>query len=460
MIADPQWGLNEALGISNDGWIIGKGRYYPLGGGLSYDRLFLVNINQIPVSSVWLGVSGDSWTTPANWQGGVPNSTTAKANFLGQGTGTVTVDTVQIVNQVVFNAATPSYIVGGPGILNLAGTTPLLTNTTGSNTINASLNLGNGTAIQVDGGTLAISPATANTVGTGVTATIASGATLQLGGVGSSLSSAVSVTNNGTLAATAAGKVVGAITGSGSTTVTAAGATLTANHVRQGSLDIGAGNTVTVAPNGTDSGVSQVTNLSIDATGKLDLTNNDLIVENGNLATLTAQLASGLDINGSYGNGPGITSSAFANNVDFNTVLGIAANVELGYTSFSGQTVDANDVLIKYTYYGDADLNGLVDTATDFDLYITGLTSGGSLGGWLYGDFDYNGVVDSATDFDLYITGLTTQGGPLLTAGGGGSSITAVPEPGSLALLAVGVCGTSVLLRRRRQPSNSKCSNR
>jgi len=119
------------------------------------------------------------------------------------------------------------------------------------------------------------------------------------------------------------------------------------------------------------------------------------------LATVTELLASGLDINGSYGNGTGITSSAFANDPNYSTVLGIAANVELGYTSFSGQTVDENDLLIKYTYYGDAELNGSVDSATDFDLYITGLTSGGSLGGWLHGDFDYNGNVDSATDLDF-----------------------------------------------------------
>ncbi len=201
------------------------------------------------------------------------------------------------------------------------------------------------------------------------------------------------------------------------------------------------------------------TNVGIVATGKLDLNDNDLVVDNGNLATLTAQLASGLDINGSYGNGPGITSSAFANNVDFNTVLGIAANVELGYTSFSGQTVDANDVLIKYTYYGDADLSGSVDTSTDFDLYITGLTSGGSLGGWLYGDFDYSGTVDSSTDFDLYITGLTSQGSPLLTAGGGGNLVQAVPEPstfvlGGLALL--GFAGIGIR-RRRLAAENGKC---
>ncbi len=254
---------------------------------------------------------------------------------------------------------------------------------------------------------------------------------------------------------TAGSASVGNVSGTGDSNV-AAGASLTANHVRQNALSIGAGSIATIRTNGGNSGTSTVTTLSINPTGKLDLNDNDLVVDNGNLATLTAQLAAGLDINGTYGNGFGITSSAFANDPNFNTVLGIAANVELGYTSFSGQTVDANDVLIKYTYYGDADLNGSVDTSTDFDLYITGLTSGGSLGGWLYGDFDYSGTVDSSTDFDLYITGLTSQGSPLLTAGGGSNLVQAVPEPSTFVLGGLALLGfAGVGLRKRRSVSEA-----
>ena len=275
------------------------------------------------------------------------------------------------------------------------------------------------------------------------------------GGTSGSLGSGP-ITNNAALKVERSALTVGNIDGSGTTTVTATGATLTANHIRQSTLNIGAGNTVTVASNGGNAGTSTLANLNINATGKLDLTNNDLIVDNGNLTALTAKLSTGLDINGSYGGGPGITSSAFANDPNFNTVLGIAANADLGYTSFSGQTVDNNDVLIKYTYFGDTDLNGVVDTATDFDLYITGLTSGGSLGGWFYGDFDYNGIVDSSADFDLFITGLTSQGAPLLTAGGGGNGVQAVPEPGIAGLMTAGVLGSVICLRRRRRRGSGK----
>ena len=91
------------------------------------------------------------------------------------------------------------------------------------------------------------------------------------------------VANNATFDVARAGLITASINGIGSTTVTATSATLTANSIRQAGLSIGAGNTVTVAANGTSSGVSRVTNLSLNATGKLDLKDNDLIVDNGNL---------------------------------------------------------------------------------------------------------------------------------------------------------------------------------
>ena len=430
-----------------------------VGAGGDAGDVFLVFTPVVGGTSVWQGANNDPWTAAGSWTGSVPNSSAAEAKFITTGGTTANLDANQTVNKLTFDS-TAAHTISGANTLTLAGTTPSISTAatnTATQTVAVHLDLAAGTSIAVNGGTLELNAPTNSTLGAGVTATVATGATLSLGGAGNALSNGGSthanVANNGTLAATTAGKRVGNIDGTGTTTVTATNATLTANHIRQSTLNIGAGNTVTVATNGGDSGASKVTNLNINATGKLDLTNNDLIVDNGNLTTLTAQLASGLDVNGSYGGGPGITSSAFASDPNFNTVLGIAANSDLGYTSFSGQTVDNNDVLIKYTYFGDTDLNGVVDTATDFDLYITGLTSGGSLGGWFYGDFDYNGIVDSSADFDLFITGLTSQGSPLLTAGGNGGSnlVQAVPEPstfvlGGLALLGFAGAG----LRKRR----------
>lgn len=405
--------------------------------------------------AIWQGTAGSAWNATANWGGNTFNGTTSEIRFTTAGSSTANLDTNQTVNKLTFAATTGNnYTLVGAGKLTLDGTTPVISTTatnTGTQTIAVNLDLAAGTTIMVNGGTLNLNLPADATLGTGVTATIANGATLNLGGTGNALSNGTTahanVTNHGTLAAITAGKRVGNIDGAGSTNVTAAGASLTANSIRQSSLMIGAGNSVTIAAN---SGASRLNTLSINATGKLDLADNDLIVVNGNLAALTAQLRSGLDINSSYGNGPGITSNAFATNPAGNTVLGVAPNSELGYTTFAGQPVGANDVLIKYTYFGDADLNGVVDTATDFDLYITGMTSGGSLHGWLFGDFDYNGAVDSATDFDLYITGLTSQGGALLSAASP-PQISTVPEPGLYAAALLGFLAFSAARYYRNQ---------
>src|SRR5437868_4010129 len=65
-----------------------------------------------------------------------------------------------------------------------------------------------------------------------------------------------------------------------------------------------------------------------------------------------------------------------------------------GYTSFGGQTVGSQSVLIRYTRNGDTDLNGLVDD-TDVAAIITYYKDGISAHGqWAYGDMDYDNQVD------------------------------------------------------------------
>jgi hypothetical protein len=130
---------------------------------------------------------------------------------------------------------------------------------TGTLVLQGQSNLQQNSSLKATGGTLRINASGAPAVATGVTATVASGATLELDGTTSALTDSttpvqrVNITNNGNLnagntaiAATTT-QQVGGIDGSGAVTV-ADGASLTANHINQNSLVIGNGSTFTLAP--------------------------------------------------------------------------------------------------------------------------------------------------------------------------------------------------------------------
>lgn len=152
-------------------------------------------------------------------------------------------------------------------------------------------------------------------------------------------------------------------------------------------------------------------------------------------------------------NGPGINSSAAAANGL--TALAIVQNYDADFfpggiwsskaeltpdfdvPSWAGPTVDTS--LIKYTYYGDANLDGVVDL-TDIDNWLAGA---GTSKGWYFGDFDYSGTID-LTDIDAWLAGQGGQGAPL-----GAGSVSAVPEPSTLALLSVLTAVVGCLWLRR-----------
>jgi hypothetical protein len=109
----------------------------------------------------------------------------------------------------------------------------------------ASPTLGNGTALAVNAGTLRFALTSASpTIGTAITATVNTSATLELAGSVSALSSGanrVNITNNSTvpgLLVSGTNQQVGNIDGPGTTQVNA-GSDLTANHIIQGALVIG-----------------------------------------------------------------------------------------------------------------------------------------------------------------------------------------------------------------------------
>ena len=187
--------------------------------------------------------------------------------------------------------------------------------------------------------------------------------------------------------------------------------------------------------------------LLIDANNaQLDLIDNDLIVRYGvqnPTSDIAAWIKSGF--NDYAWSGSGITSSAAANDPNQRTALGVMNNSLYGYGDWSGQTgLDGNEVLVKFTWYGDADLNGEVNY-DDYLQWEGGL--GGSGTGWLYGDFDYNGEVN----YDDYLMWEGALGGQtgILSDGPTGLAAddAAVPEPATALLVGVGaIC---LAMRRR-----------
>ena len=141
-------------------------------------------------------------------------------------------------------------------------------------------------------------------------------------------------------------------------------------------------------------------------TGKLDLQWNDLVVHNGNIATLTNQIASGDNSSGTgRWTGNGLASATDAADATHRTALGVAT----GLTTFDGQAVATTDVLVKSTYYGDTNLDGKVD-ASDYSRIDNGFLQ--HLTGWFNGDFNYDGVINGS-DYTLIDNAFNTQSASL-----------------------------------------------
>jgi hypothetical protein len=135
--------------------------------------------------------------------------------------------------------------------------------------------------------------------------------------------------------------------------------------------------------------------------GWLDLNNNDLLVDSPNVPFWYVRNLVASGRNGGDWLGTGITSTMARNHPDQSTTLGVMDAADWHALAgpnalFDGAPVDQDAVLVKYTWYGDTDFNGVVD----FDDYVhadQGHNNGWS--GWTNGDFDLNGQVD----FDDYV---------------------------------------------------------
>jgi fibronectin-binding autotransporter adhesin len=160
-------------------------------------------------------------------------------------------------------------------------------------------------------------------------------------------------------------------------------------------------------------------------TATLDITNNTFIISYTGFSPATLveqQIASAYDM-GNW-DGAGITSSTAAANTQGSTTIGY---VDTG-----------TQVIIKYTWVGDANLDGVVDASDLAAICPNGTT-------WATGDFNYDGVVN-ADDYALFMLG---------AASGGTNISTTLPEPNLFFLASSLWLGASTLRYRRAVAKDS-----
>ncbi len=234
-----------------------------------------------------------------------------------------------------------------------------------------------------------------------------------------------------------------------SATVTAQEGMLQISHplaLAVASLSIGSAGTVALRP-----GLPQAAKfagLSVQTPGKLDVTNNGLVLDyNGTSPLLTIRMLVQSGSNGGAWNGSGITSS-FADS--FQRGVGYAEATALGLSSFMGQSFNGDAVLMRLVRYGDADLNGVVNL-NDFNRLAANFGSSGAF--WSQGDFTYDGIVN-LFDFNRLAANFGLSAGPdgVVDAADWAALASVVPEPGGM--LAVAMLG--ILLRRARREAKAR----
>ena len=382
------------------------------------------------VSSAWDSSTSGNWSVAGNWTGGVPDAIGAGATFgsaisLPQ---TVTVDAPRTVGMLTFNSSA-SYTVAGTDAITLSSTSgaAAINVVTGSHVISAPLVITAGLSVST-----AADPS----------------------GSAPSLTLPLNVSATGTLTKSGPGTLAFASSTSGISILNLPALSVTAGTVKLDSGSAHANRTL-------------LTLGSISITGgTLDLGGNDLDIQNGSLSTITSQVQAGA----ASGN-TGIISSLAIADITHLTCLGVIQNSVDGTTTgtplygsnasmgvFDGANPAASDVLVKYTYFGDANLDGKID-GSDYSRIDTGYIGG--LTGWYDGDFNYDGTVDGS-DYTLIDNAFNTQGASLASAvinpdASITSSIapgTQVPEPAALFPAIFG--GIGMLARRNGRRRNRR----
>jgi hypothetical protein len=157
-------------------------------------------------------------------------------------------------------------------------------------------------------------------------------------------------------------------------------------------LNIGPNSRVTLLANGSRSILTQA--LGMTTTSVLDLADNDMVLDYTGASPMPgiiAVLIAGFNAGG-WNGASGIVSSVAA--LGTNTSIGYAEATDLFTVfpaTFAGRSVDNTSVLLKYTYNGDANLDGAVDLS-DFNKLAANF--GASPRRWVHGNSNFDAVVN------------------------------------------------------------------
>ena len=346
----------------------------------------------------------------------------------------------------------------GIGMLTLSGTNTYTGNTViagGILSVSAVANLGSTNHVNLEGGRLFTTAGLVNPT-----------RNIQVGVAGGEFNS------------NAFNSTFGNVTGSGTLVKNGAG-TLTVNHLRSAGVNVAAGMVKAAAQANpydvaSEAGTSKVTTLTASA-GLIDLTNTKIITQDASMvATPVYDGINDVYIydgvhglvqkgrgDGTWNGTSGITTSQTDATTGVFTSLAVGTGAELrglGPTDtelFAGQTINGNSTVVMYTYGGDADMDGDLD-GDDYFYLDSNVLQSETVFGWHQGDFNYDGRLNGDDYFILDSNILQAQSSgnifwvrpPEFSGGGGGSGLTAVPEPASIGLMGLAAVGA---LRRRRR---------
>jgi hypothetical protein len=149
--------------------------------------------------------------------------------------------------------------------------------------------------------------------------------------------------------------------------------------------------------------------LSVTGAGsKLDLNDNAAVLRGTSLWTAQALVNAGFD--GATWAGDGIISGVSAASPDGPTAVGYASGAQLGVTTFQGVAdIAAGDVLLRHTYHGDTNLDGLVNTDDIINVLAAGKLDQDLPATWFEGDFTFDGRATTDDIIQLLAGGMLDE---------------------------------------------------